>query len=130
VIEDSQGSALWGLTYSSTSLTAHVLSHSMFGDLNGDGAFDLSDWAVLISGAHTSLAGLSPAEAYARGDLNLDGANDFHDFRLFEDEYIAVHGVAAFAELTARVSEPSASVLAVAAMLVGCLRRHAIVPSF
>ncbi len=124
VFADSQGTALWGLTYDPLQVTAHVLSHSVFGDLNRDGAFDSSDWAVYISGAQTNLAGLSPADAYARGDLNLDGVNNLVDMDLFIDAYDASHGVGAFAAMLAGVPEPSASVLSVVgALFASCLRR-------
>jgi hypothetical protein len=125
VIADSVGSALWGLTYDSLGVTAHVVSNSMFGDLNRDGLFDSSDWAVYISHAQTNLAGLAPAETYARGDLNLDGVNNLTDMDLFMDAFDAAHGAGAFAAMLAGVPEPHAALLALcgAAFLAVCGRR-------
>jgi hypothetical protein len=123
IVVDSLGSALWGLTYDSLGVTAHVLSHSMFGDLNRDGAFDASDWAVYISHAQTSLAGLSPAEVYARGDLNLDGVNNLSDMDLFMDAFDAAHGDGAFAAMLARVPEPHSVLLALWGAALLAVRR-------
>jgi hypothetical protein len=124
VFADSQGSALWGLKYGGATVTAHVLSNSVLGDLNLDGVFDASDWSVYLSGAQTNLAGLTPAEAYARGDLNLDGFNNLVDMDLFIDAYDASHGVGAFAAMLAGVPEPNSSLLSVAgALFAGCLWR-------
>lgn len=80
-------------------------------DLNFNGTLTAADWAVFVAGAYTDLTGLSKAEAYALGDLNGDGANNFVDFRLFKQDYDAVNGVGAFVAMAGIVPEPNTSTL-------------------
>jgi hypothetical protein len=83
-------------------------------DLNGDGEVDIADWSSFRAMHRADLAGLGPIELMAAGDLDGDGDNDFVDFRLFQSDYTALHGAAAFAALL-RVPEPAA----LAMLLVG-----------
>lgn len=76
------------------------------GDLDFDGDLDAADFQILMAYAETDLAGLSPVEAYAAGDLTGDGRNSIEDFVRFKNRYIAVNGSAAFARLLASVPEP------------------------
>ena len=63
--------------------------------------------------ANKSFTGQSPVAAYLGGDLNGDLVNDFRDFRLFQHDFVAVNGQAAFAALSgANIPEPSTLVLA------------------
>ncbi|MEO1497837.1 MAG: M14 family zinc carboxypeptidase [Planctomycetota bacterium] len=88
------------------------------GDLNFDGRVDSADYAVLVLNAETSTAGLTVIDAYARGDLNNDGANDVLDFGLFKDIFIDTNGLAAFSLLVAGVPEPTTvALLAIAGVL-------------
>jgi hypothetical protein len=99
---------------------------SVFGDLDLDGVLDGQDWLLLAAGAETDLTGLSPTDAYLRGDLDGDGVNSVLDFGLFKDAYEQVHGGGSFAAMLARVPEPSAAWLAVlAAMLAPRQARRA-----
>ncbi|MGD9637086.1 MAG: lysyl oxidase family protein, partial [Pirellulales bacterium] len=83
------------------------------GDLNEDGVIDTNDWAAFKAGANTSLAGLSKADAYVLGDLNLDGLHSLQDVVLFRQYYEGANGAGSFASLQS-VPEP-ATLLFVAA---------------
>ena len=62
-----------------------------------DGDVDLDDYAMYLSGLHKDLSGLTADEAFAKGDLNGDGVNDFADFVLFRAAYNTAHGAGSFA---------------------------------
>lgn len=83
-----------------------------FGDLDFSGSVGPEDWLILSENAQTNTPGLSAIDAYAVGDLNLDGANDVLDFVLFKDAYIDANGASAFTRLVAGVPEPCSLVLA------------------
>jgi hypothetical protein len=78
------------------------------GDFNFDGVIDTADYLILAANAETDLAGLSPLDAYAAGDLTGDGRNSIEDFIEFKSTYIALHGSAAFAAMVQGVPEPGA----------------------
>jgi hypothetical protein len=92
-------------------------------DLNFDGEITLADWSVFRGFNLTSLAGLSDAEQYGRGDLNGDGVNNFNDFRVFEADYDAVHGGGALAA-SVGVPEPSGVCLALMALAIAAAGRR------
>jgi hypothetical protein len=92
-------------------------------DLNGDGSVNTADWAIFLANNFTSLAGSSPAVAYRKGDLDFDLDNDFNDYLLFRNDYIAANGAGAFLTLTESVPEPSTIALMVIAV-AGCLFRN------
>ncbi|HEY3391853.1 MAG TPA: LamG-like jellyroll fold domain-containing protein, partial [Lacipirellulaceae bacterium] len=79
-------------------------------DLNFNGELDPGDWPLFRVNHLASFAGLSAAESYRLGDLDADSDNDFVDFRLFQADYIAANGEAAFAALF-NVPEPTAGAL-------------------
>lgn len=98
-------------------------------DLNNDGMIDLADYSQLLANNLMDLSSYSVAERAARGDIDLDGDNDFGDFRLFKQQYELYHGAGAFASLgKAIVPEPSAmltlSLLCTATALAGWRRQH------
>ncbi len=72
-------------------------------DLNADGVIDAADWELFYPNTLTDLSGLGLAEAYLKGDLDEDLDNDFTDFRIFKDDFIAANGQAAW---NALVPEP------------------------
>ena len=76
------------------------------GDLDGNGVLDHADYAIVTSNGETDLSGLTKVQAYKNGDMNGDGLNDYEDFRLFKDAYIAQYGEQAFAQMVT-VPEPS-----------------------
>jgi hypothetical protein len=82
------------------------------GDLNFDSEIDAEDYSLFLAGNYTDLSGLDLDTAYQRGDLDRDLDNDFNDFRIFKQEYIAANGAQAWADLAARVPEPTGLVLA------------------
>jgi hypothetical protein len=82
------------------------------GDLNFDSEIDAADYFLFLAGHYTDLSGLDLDAAYQRGDLDRDLDNDFNDFRIFKQEYIAANGAQAWAGLAARVPEPTGLVLA------------------
>jgi hypothetical protein len=101
---------------------------NVFGDLDLDGVLDGQDWLLLAAGAETDLTGLSPTEAYLRGDLDGDGVNSVIDFGLFKDAYEQAHGGGSFAAMLAEVPEPAAGLLAALAAVFAApaarTRRH------
>lgn len=86
-------------------------------DLNADGELDLLDFQLYLSGLNTDLSGLTSLEAYQRGDLNGDFANNFLDFRLFQAGYDEWNGAGAFAAALA-VPEPALGHLVLLAALI------------
>lgn len=93
-----------------------------FGDLNFDGLFDASDYAILVEHAETETSGLSVIDQYARGDLNGDGWNDAIDFGLFKAAYLDAFGAPAFARLVAGVPEPSAAIVSATCLAAVAIR--------
>lgn len=93
-------------------------------DLDASGAIDLADWEIFTRNGFTSLDGLSPVQAYLRGDLDGDGDNDRLDFRLFKSDYIGANGAAAFAALTAGVPEPASASLGLLSVLIAGVTGH------
>jgi hypothetical protein len=79
------------------------------GDLNRDGSVDANDFQMYIGGLHASLGALSFDDAYRRGDLNGDLANNYQDFVLFKAAYDAANGAGAFAAL--QIPEPAGLVM-------------------
>ena len=55
---------------------------------------------------------MTPAQAFAMGDLNGDFRNNHADFVIFKRAFEAAHGADAFAALLAGVPEPSTILLA------------------
>jgi lysophospholipase L1-like esterase len=90
----------------SVSYTGNNGSPWRVGDFNHNGQLDRQDYEIIAENGELDLTDKSVVQAYLQGDLNSDGVNDFLDFRLFKDAYIAEHGAVAFARLTA-VPEPS-----------------------
>jgi hypothetical protein len=95
----------------------------LFADLTGDCSLDVADWMILSTWQHQSLAGLTLAEAAARGDLNGDLRNDHEDFVLFKTAYEATNGVGSFAAMLS-IPEPAASGIASLALLAMLMRRR------
>jgi hypothetical protein len=89
-------------------------------DLNGDGDLDLLDFELYALGMHTNLAGLTPAQAYAQGDLNGDFQNNFADFVIFQQAYDLWNGAGTLAAALA-VPEPNTALF----FVVGILTAHA-----
>jgi hypothetical protein len=79
------------------------------GDLDGSATITGADWTLFKTGQAASFVGLSPAEAYLKGDLNNDGGHTLADFVLFRAAYDAANGVGSFTALLASVPEPSAA---------------------
>ncbi len=75
-------------------LTAFEAISGVLGDLNSDGASDLDDFTLYLSGMHANLSGLTPEQAFMQGDLNGDLANNFADFVLFRAYYDLANGAA------------------------------------
>jgi BNR repeat-containing family member len=103
------------------------LSGKVLGDLNGDNAVDMSDFADFIAAMYTDLSSLTAAQAYAKGDLNGDFSNNAEDFILFRQYYDAVHGAGSLRHALAVVPEPFATVMVgtTATVLAICYRRPA-----
>jgi hypothetical protein len=92
-----------------------------FGDLDTSGSITAADWVIQRNNQHTSLSGLSLAEAYRVGDLNRDLQNDHADFVLFKQAFEDANGAGSFvAMLTGDfgVPEPASMLLVLAAGLL------------
>lgn len=89
----------------------------VFGDFNGDAVINSLDWGILRTNQETNLSGLSLQDAYFRGDLTSDRANDHEDFVAFKTLFDAVNGVGAFVAMASGVPEPSS----IALLLLGLL---------
>ncbi len=76
------------------------------GDFNADTQLDVNDWFVLRGNSLANLTGLSPVQAYLRGDLNGDLQNNHADFLIFGDLYDAANGPGSFQEMLASLPEP------------------------
>jgi hypothetical protein len=85
-------------------------------DLNFNRDLDAGDWDIFRNNHRQSLAGLSIPESYQLGDLDGDGDNDFADFRMFQADYIAANGAAAFDALVGAVPEPGSIFLALVSL--------------
>ncbi len=86
-------------------------------DIDADGDIDRADWAVFLANNFTSLSGSTAAAAYLKGDLDFDLDNDFNDYLLFRNDFIAANGAGAFAALGGAVPEPSSMFLVALATL-------------
>ena len=56
-------------------------------DLNRDGNVDAADAHQFLVGMHSNMTGLTPEQAFAKGDLNGDFKNNYFDFRIFKTNY-------------------------------------------
>ncbi|MCA9257553.1 MAG: PQQ-dependent sugar dehydrogenase [Planctomycetales bacterium] len=92
-------------------------------DLNSDGVIDAADWSLFAISNGSDLSHLSPDDAFAHGDVDFDGDNDYDDFRIFKGDYIAANGSAAFTALGAVIPEPISSALCVAVAATALRRR-------
>lgn len=80
-------------------------------DFDLDGDIDEDDYLTLRGNHLAGLEGELPIDTFAFGDINGDLVNDYRDFRLFKDDYIAANSEEAFASMVARfgaVPEPGA----------------------
>lgn len=79
----------------------------LLADINFDGLLDADDWLVFVANLESDLSGLPQIDAYQRGDLNLDGANNVVDFGLFKSTYEQTNGAGSFAAMLANIPEPN-----------------------
>jgi hypothetical protein len=83
----------------------------LLGDLNLDGAVNVSDWILFRNGQQVNMAGLTQAQARALGDLDGDFRNDHADFVLFKATFESLNGTGSFATMLATVPEPATILL-------------------
>jgi hypothetical protein len=105
-----------GTTFKDFQVTLSTPS-MILGDFDNSGTITTADWMVLRSNQHANLSALTFAQAYARGDLTADKANNHADFALFKALYDEANGVGAFDVMAANVPEPAAGLVALAAAL-------------
>ncbi len=101
-----------------------VLASFLAGDFNADGALDVADWHILRDDQLANLSGLTPQQAYLRGDINGDFRNDHADFTAFKSIFDGQNGAGAFAAMLAAVPEPSTGAMLALAMAAGLARRR------
>jgi hypothetical protein len=88
-------------------------------DINFDNQINAADYAIFRDNHRKPIdTMLTDPESYVFGDIDGDQDNDFADFRLFQADYVAANGAAAFAALVGSVPEP-ASALMIVMMGVG-----------
>lgn len=98
------------------------------GDLTGDGQVGVADWLVLRADLFHDLSGVSPSEAYFRGDLNRDGRNDEADFLAFKQYYLAANPGGSVNDLVSIVPEPTGLGLVTAGVAAAAVRRILCIP--
>lgn len=84
----------------------------LLGDLNLDGAVNVSDWILFRNGQQVNMSGLTQAQARALGDLDGDFRNDHADFVLFKATFEFLNGTGSFATMLDTVPEPATMLLA------------------
>jgi hypothetical protein len=84
----------------------------LLGDLNLDGAVNVSDWMLFRAGQQVDMTGLTQAQARALGDLDGDFRNDHADFVLFKATFESLNGTGSFTAMLATVPEPATILLA------------------
>jgi hypothetical protein len=89
------------------------------GDVNADGEITAADYIILADNQHTDLSALSLAEAYRRGDLNEDLANNHADFVSFKTAFEEANGAGSFAAMLAGIPEPSSLAIVILAGMIG-----------
>lgn len=85
-------------------------------DLNRDSLVNAADWLLFRGGQGADLTGLTPEQAFSRGDLDGDFDNDLADFVAFRNAWELKHGVGSFADAT-QVPEPVSALLAMPLLL-------------
>lgn len=92
-----------------------------YGDLNfSGGSVDPNDWVSFRANMGTDLSAELPLDAYAKGDLDFDGDNDFDDFQAFKTLFNAANPLISFEQMIAGVPEPTTSLLALCALIGIC----------
>lgn len=94
------------------------------GDLDLNGLINLDDWQLYAANLGADLSGLTPQQAFPRGDMNADGRNDLADFDLFVSAYDGAHGSGSL-QAALRAPEPSTGALATLAAM-GLLHARAL----
>ncbi|MDA8746191.1 hypothetical protein N9N28_16315, partial [Rubripirellula amarantea] len=79
------------------------------GDFDRNTIIDERDWWLYRDNFRADLSDLSMLERYLRGDMNLDGVNDWIDLDLFKSAYNDVNGTGAFEAMVLAVPEPTSS---------------------
>jgi beta-xylosidase len=74
-------------------------------DLDRDGDLDAADFLRLAEYHLASLVSNAPMETFAFGDIDGDLDNDYQDFRLFKEDYIAAHGAPAWSAVVTGLGE-------------------------
>jgi hypothetical protein len=113
---------IWNEVTTATFIPPDDLPCGLAGDLNGDCALDVADWMLLRNNQHSDMAGLTLAEAFARGDLNGDFLNNHADFVLFKTAFESTNGAGSFVAMLA-VPEPAAIVFMLSSIACLALRR-------
>jgi hypothetical protein len=100
------------------------LGCALTADVNADCSLDVDDWIQFRGGQFADMTGLTPTQTFALGDLNGDYRNNHADFVLFKAAFDTANGTRAFAEMLARVPEPSTVLLGILGFAVACLARN------
>ncbi len=93
-------------------------------DIDLDGDVDVNDYVVLKNNLHKTLTGTTAYATSLQGDLDGDLRNNFADYRIFETDYTAAFGSAAFVAMVASVPEPASVLLVLGAVGMFAWRRR------
>jgi len=105
-------------------LTEWVFGAPVNIDLNSDDAVSDADAQQFLQGLHRDLTGMTPAQAFAWGDVNGDLKVDYVDFRMFKNAFDQNNGDGAFAAVTSLPEPNLGKLLAPAVAAAGAVRRQ------
>jgi hypothetical protein len=126
-----QGEQYAVFNYNAAASSGHVdvnrMSFVQRSDFDRDGDLDADDYGRLRNYHLTPLVGDSALETFSFGDVDGDLDNDYDDFRIFKEDYVAAHGFQQFNAVVAGFEQlPEPSAFALILFGIGALSRFRI----
>lgn len=112
-----------GSTFDAVILDTGVALPPVLGDLNGDGRFDLADWATFKSRFRLDTSSMAMDLQLRMGDFDQNGTVGTEDFLAFRELFDATHGTGAFAATATSVPEPGAAAIVATSIAMRWLLR-------